>query len=172
MSENALAERFSTIFREEHRAVRDGLLDLVEAFPAKDRERIQTRLADVARLTGPHFRYEEESLYPALVEIFGREYIDKLLVDHDGAIAGAKALVELAGGPLSAADTQRAVRLLRAILPHVSDCDGLSIMVERFPEAQVREIFEARERSNREGVDLITWADTIRARPRVAAAAN
>ncbi len=168
----ALSDQFTTIFREEHRAVRDGLLDLVEAFPAKDRDRISSRLGDVARLTGPHFRYEEESLYPALVQIFGREYIDKLLEDHDGAIAGAKALVELAGGALSDAESQRAVRIVRSILPHVSDCDGLSIMVERLPEPQVQRILDTRERSNAADVDLITWADTIRTRPQVAAAAH
>ena len=44
----------------------------------------------------------------------------------------------------------------RSILPHVSDCDGLSIMVERFPDERIRTILETRQRALAADVDLLT----------------
>lgn len=165
-----LADDFSTIFRTEHRGVRDALLDLVDAFSERDRDRIRSLLGRVAALTGPHFRYEEESLYPALIGIFEEAYVEYLYEAHDGAIARARTLVELAGQEtLSDEDVALAIHLIREILPHVSDCDGLSVMVEVLPEEEVRSVFAARERTNRQNLDLLTWADTARARAALSA---
>ncbi len=162
----ALADTFSTTFREEHRQIRDTLLDLIRALEARDRARIGELLERTAALAGPHFRYEEEALYPALVEIFGQDYVEKLLGDHDRAIGGARRLVELAGRDLSGEEeVAEATRIVRGILPHVSDCDGLSIMVEVLPDDTVQSIFAARERSLGEGLDLLTWAEKVRGRP-------
>jgi hypothetical protein len=159
-------ERFAAVFREDHRVVRDLLLDLVDAYESGNPARARTVLAEVARITGPHFRYEEETLYPALVAVFGEDYIEKLLGDHDFAIASAGRLVELTDGrELSATETAEAVRLTRGILPHVSDCEGLTIMVELFPEPAVESVLEARERAREEGLDLLSWAREVRTRP-------
>lgn len=161
-----LADQFTEIFREEHRQVRDVLLDLIEAFKRRDREAIGRLLQRTAKLTGPHFRYEEESLYPALVQIFGEKYVDYLFSEHDRAIGRAGKLVELASkSALSDADVKQAEELIRAILPHVSDCDGLSIMVERLPEQTVQGVLDARERSNHAGLDLMQWTKQVRKRP-------
>jgi hypothetical protein len=120
----------------------------------------------VAAVAGPHFRYEEEALYPALVEIFGEEYVQKLLGDHDRAIGNAKRLIELARkDPLTDNDVAEAIRLLRMILPHVSDCDRLSIMVERISKPKVQAILTARDRSLSAGLNLLEWADQVRGRP-------
>ncbi len=161
-----LADHFTQIFREEHRSVRDTLLDLIRAFGDRDKRRINLLLHQTAALTGPHFRYEEEALYPGLVEIFGEEYVEKLMRDHDQAIGRAKILVELAGKEqLTDDEVTKATRIIRTILPHVSDCDGLSIMVERLPESKVRSVLEARDRSREAGLDLLQWADQVRNRP-------
>lgn len=161
-----LSDEFTEIFRNEHRQVRDALLGLIDAFQARDRERIAQLLEQTATLTGPHFRYEEETLYPALTTIFGESYVEHLFAEHDGAIERARALVGLAQQEsLADADVSRAVRFLREILPHVSDCDGLSVMVEVLPEEQVQSILAARERSRRAGLDLLSWATTVRGRP-------
>lgn len=160
-----LAEQFTEIFRGEHRKVRDVLLDLMQAFQGRDKARIQSLLSQAAHDTGPHFRYEEEALYPALVGIFGEEYIEKLLGDHDQVIRTAKKLMELAGkDPLTDDDVVRATQLIRSVLPHVSDRDGLSIMVERLPAEKVRSILDARDHSLRAGLDLLQWADQARTR--------
>ncbi|MBT5877079.1 MAG: hemerythrin domain-containing protein [Candidatus Latescibacteria bacterium] len=163
-----LADEFSTIFREEHRDIRDALLDLIDAFQARDREAINTLLGRTAVLTGPHFRYEEESLYPALTEIFGSDYIEHLLADHDRAIGIAHRLIDIAGEDvLTDAKVKEAVQLIRQVLPHVSDCDGLSIMVERFQEEQVQSILDSRDASRSEDLDLIRWTQQIRPRSAV-----
>ncbi len=160
-----LADRFTQTFRTEHREIRDTLLDLVDAFLAGDQKRARTLVSRTAQLAGPHFRYEEESLYPFLVAIFGQDYIEKLLHDHDGAIDAAKRLVVLSAKErLDDAERQEAVRLVRSILPHVSDCDGLSIMVERLPDGQIESIFTTRERALAAGLDLLRWAAGVRSR--------
>lgn len=160
--------QFTDIFRTEHRKVRDALLDLIDAFRDGDREKAQSLLSQIATLTGPHFRYEEESLYPSLTVIFGDKYIEKLITDHDWAIGAAKKLVELAGSPEYTPDVvASASGLARGILPHVSDCDGLSIMVERLPEEKVKDILDTRLRSLDANLNLIEWADTVRERAAV-----
>jgi len=105
-------------------------------------------------------------MYPGLVRIFGRPYVEKLYSDHDGAIRSAERLVELAGEDRWTDELVREpVGLVRGILPHVSDCDGLSIMVERLPENSVRAILDARERCNEAGLDLLRLAREVRHAP-------
>jgi hypothetical protein len=157
---------FNDIFRKEHRAVRDLLFDLIDAFKARDGARVRALVTKIAVLTGPHFRYEEESLYPDLVDVFGADYVDKLLADHDGAVRTARRLVELADlDELTDAEVTEGIAGARSILPHVSDCDGLSIMVERFADERVDGILKTRQRALDADVDLLTWAASIRNRP-------
>lgn len=160
-----LADQFSQIFRQEHRIVRDALLDLIQAFVARDRSRVQELISQVAKYTGPHFRYEEESLYPELVQIFGEEYVERLYSDHDRAIGTARQLAALGTKEsLTDQEVNLAVAWVRSILPHVSDCDGLSIMVERLAEEKVQAILDSRERSNAAGLNLLAWAEQVRNR--------
>ena len=164
-----VADEFTEHFRAEHRAVRDTLLDLIRAFEARDRARIGTLLERTAELTGPHFRYEEEALYPGLVEVFGESYIEKLFGDHDRAIGAAQRLVEIGQrDSVSDTDVETAVGLIRGLLPHVSDCDGLAIMTEVIPAEKVQATLDARDRANSAGLDLIRWAQEVRGRPAVA----
>ncbi len=166
-----LADRFARLFRNEHRRVRDGLLALVRALEARDLRLARALLDQVAIDTGPHFRYEEEALYPALVEIFGPEYIERLLRDHDRVIGSAGSLASLtAKGSLTDEEVGYAIRLVRSVLPHVSDCDGLSIMVERLAPETVQAILDARDRSLCDGVGLFDWARQLRRRPTAAPA--
>lgn len=158
-------QEFTETFRTEHRQVRDLLLELVEAFGRLDAARARTLVTAVAEATGPHFRYEEEAMYPQLTGIFGDSYVEKLLDDHDGAIRNARELVQLAGHErLTEQQAGRGTELTRQILPHVSDCDGLSIMVETLPDESVERILTAREKALGAGLDLLTWAATDRER--------
>ena len=161
-----LANQFAGVFRQEHREIRDTLVGLAEAFKDRDKERISQAIHNVAELMGPHFRYEEEALYPSLVEIFGEDYIEELLSGHDRAIGTARALSALAAKmDLDSQDSQNAAAFVRSMLPHVSDCEGLSIMVEMLPDERVRKILDAREACRREGLDLQAWASMVRKRP-------
>lgn len=160
-----LVDEFTDIFRAEHRQVRDRLLELISAFERRDPTKAAALLDTIAQLTGPHFRYEEEALYPALTDIFGLDYIEKLLADHDQAIANARRLVQLAQqDALTDTDAAEATALARAILPHVSDCDGLSIMVEVIPDESVRSVLIARDHARLDDLDLLAWSSTVRER--------
>lgn len=163
------SDEFTRIFRAEHRAVRDTLLALVTAFQNRDAPHARALLGAAAELAGPHFRYEEEALYPALVSVFGAGYVEHLLAEHDRAIGRAARLVEIAGGDITEEEAREAVEHVRRILPHVSDCDGLSIMVEVLPPAELGEIFDARARSLAEGLPLFEWSEKVRERSLVAA---
>lgn len=52
----------------DHEQVRDYLLDLIDASARRDAKKALELLLTLDKLTGPHFRFEEESLYP--VQLF------------------------------------------------------------------------------------------------------
>ncbi len=149
-------------FREEHRHVRDLLIDLRQAFQAQDVSRSRAIMGELNTVCGPHFRYEEETLYPALRPILG-EYVDKLIESHDGIIETARAAAALTQQPsLSPQDAQAGVAGALSIIPHVSDCDGLIIMLEKLDEAEMARISRNILDCRQEGLTLLDWADTVR----------
>jgi len=93
-------------------------------------------------LLGPHFRYEEEVLYPAL-RVFLGEYVDQLITEYDEVIKTAKAYVELLNkGRLKDKEGEEAAKAARALLVHVSNCDGLAILSERLGEKDLQNLGE------------------------------
>ena len=50
----------------------------------------------------------------------------------------------------------------RALLVHVSNCDGLNILAERFSQAKLDKLADRYAQSRDAGVSLLRWADTIR----------
>lgn len=158
-------EDFFKEFREEHREIRDLLFDMITSFGKEDFEKSGALLQRLDILTGPHFRYEEESLYPALIEVYGEAYINKLLTDHDLAIARAKKLSSMIDkGSNEKDDITDCVNTVRSILPHVSDCEGLSIMVERMDDEIINTICDSMENARKENIPLIEWSETSRNR--------
>jgi len=151
-----------TQFREDHRDVRDGLLDIISALEAKDVPKARDVLGKLNTLVGPHFRFEEEALYPTL-RVFLGEYVDELLKEHDGVIETARTCAKLLEkDSLTDAEAKEAARAARALLIHVSNCDGLAILSERLKKAQLDELGVRFESARKAGVPLLDWADTIR----------
>ncbi|MGQ9859385.1 MAG: hemerythrin domain-containing protein [Thermodesulfobacteriota bacterium] len=144
------------LFREDHRTVRDGLLGA-----PKDVGLASEVLGELNELVGPHFRFEEEALYPALRTFLGG-YVDELLTEHDGVIATAKACVQLL--EKDTLTDQEAEEAARALLVHVSNCDGLAILCERLDPKEFDYLAQAFSASRAAGVPLLQWADTIRRR--------
>jgi hypothetical protein len=70
-----IVEQFTDIFHEDHRDVCDLLFSPIDMFRSGDTARARILVSAMATATGPHFRYEEESMYPHLVPIFGPEYV-------------------------------------------------------------------------------------------------
>lgn len=157
-------QEFAEVFRAEHRQVRDLLLELVVAFRERDTQWARALGGVVAAATGPHFRYEE-AMYPELAGIFGDAYVAKMLADHDCAIKNMCELLRLAGHEvLTQEQAERGARLAQAILPHVSDCEGLTIMIETLPPDVVSQILAARSAARDANIDLLTWAAAERTR--------
>ncbi|MEE9611744.1 MAG: hemerythrin domain-containing protein, partial [Desulfatiglandales bacterium] len=139
-------------FREDHRKVRDYLLDLASAAEAGDVTKAGGILGQIDILIGPHFRYEEETLYPAMKEFLG-DYVDSLIEEHEGAIGTAKTAAKLLSqSSLSKEERQAVAKAARALLVHVSNCDGLNILTERFSQQKLDELGEHFAQSRAEGV--------------------
>lgn len=166
-------ERFSRVFGHEHREIRDALLDLIEAFRAKDMVQVRAHVDRVSKLIAPHFRYKEESLYRSLVDLFGHEYIRERLEAHDRAIGNAQRLAQMGQKAwLSDEEAAYAVQLVREILPQVADSAGLSLMVERLPEQRVRSLLDERDQCWSSGVGFADWTVRLRNRPTVLPASS
>ncbi len=149
-------------FREDHRKVRDGILDITEALKHRDVRKAREILGNINVFVGPHFRYEEEHLYPALRALLG-EYVDQLVSEHNTVIATAKACAQLLSKDnLTDRESDDAVKAAMAILVHVSNCDGLAILSERFTKKELDDLGKKFAEARKKGVPLLEWADKIR----------
>ena len=152
-------------FKKDHRMIRDLLLDMITALLRQDILQLRNLLSDLDAIAGPHFRFEEESLYPSLISIYGESYINKLLTDHDLVIARSKKILQvIQQSDDKIVDFKDMINTVRAILPHVSDCEGLGIMVEKLPESKVQVIVECMKNARRENISLIEWSESLRMR--------
>jgi len=157
--------RFREVSHEEHRELRDILLGLISAFETCNLKGASKLFSQFCNHTGPHFRYEEETLHPLLERILGRVQVEHLNCEHDRAIVDAIYLGKLNSAKRLGEDQARqGKRLVRRILPHVSDCDGLAVMVEMMSEAEVETILAAREGALKDNVALLEWASKVRPR--------
>ncbi|MEE8448125.1 MAG: hemerythrin domain-containing protein [Thermodesulfobacteriota bacterium] len=149
-------------FREDHRKVRDGLLGIASALEQRDVLKAREILNGLNTLVGPHFRYEEEALYPAMKQFLG-EYVDQLIEEHDGVIKTAKDCAQLLSkDSLSDQEANEAIKAARSLLVHVSNCDGLGILIERLTSQELSSMAEKYSQVRKERVPLFEWADTIR----------
>lgn len=153
-------------FQTEHRDVRDRLLTLSDAIEGDDLESAQETIGELNQLTGPHFRYEEEALYPALVEFFGKAKVRELVEEHDEAIEKARTLLDVVQKEsLSAAERESALRDIVPLLVHVSDCEGLTVYVEKMPRDALEDIRHSMDIAEEEGIPLLEYDDTLRGSP-------
>lgn len=135
-----------------------------DALEKKDVTRAREVPGKINTLVGSHFRYEEEHLYPAL-KVFLGEYVDELLKEHDGVIATARACAELLKKEaLTDQESKDAALAARQLLVHVSNCDALAILSERFDQKQIDALSDAFMAARNAGVPLLEWAQTIRGR--------
>lgn len=117
-------------------------------------------MAQANEIIGPHMQYEEEDMYPALASLYGGDYVERMLEDHDRAFGVAGRLMQLAEhDPITDEDVAEGKRLIERLLPHVTDCDGLVLAIEVLPEAKQRRIFSARDRALGEGLTMMEWGE-------------
>jgi hypothetical protein len=152
--------RFTEGFRNEHRKARDIFLGIGAALGRRDPATIAELMGKADARIGPHMRYEEEVMYPALAPLYGDEYVEKMLADHDRAFGVAGRLMELAShDPITDEDVEEGNRIIRGLLPHVTDCDGLVLAIEVLPEERQRELFAARDRALADGLTMMQWGE-------------
>ena len=149
-------------FRDDHRKVRDGILEITQALREKDVVKAREVLGRLNTLTGPHFRYEEEHLYPALRKFLG-EYVDQLVAEHNKVIETARECARLLGkDSLTDEEAESARKAAMALLVHVSNCDGLAILSERFSSRDLDSLAEKFLEAREKGVPLLEWAEKVR----------
>jgi hypothetical protein len=150
-------DQFTEVFRDEHRQMRDMLLGLIDAFQSSDSERVRQGIEEMTAHAAPHFQYEQQALYPALADVHGDSYVEKLLAEHGQALEAALQLAELAEQEeLDEEALEYGLDLVRQLLPHVSDRDGLAVMVEVLEPAAIEKIHKAQKESNKRRVSLAT----------------
>lgn len=150
----------------DHKVVRDTLLDLISAVEGRDATKSLEILIRLDKLTGPHFRFEEESFYPAVTKFFGEDYHQYLLGVHDRIIRTAKELAGAFGkGEITQEEAQRLPNVIRTqVLTHPVECEGLVLFAERLSKGELDKIADNLQTSYKANVPLLTWADTIRTR--------
>ncbi len=153
---------FIAELRKDHRKVRDRLLDLIGALGSKDFALAREILAALDVMVGPHFRFEEEHLYPAL-RVFLGDHLDRLVKEHDEVIETARSCVELLRkATVTDEEARQVADAARAMFVHVSNCDGLLLFCELLEPAVIDELSRKVEAAREAGVPLLEWASSIR----------
>ncbi len=150
--------------KSDHAIVRDTLLDLIEAVEKKDATTALEILLKLDKMTGPHFRWEEESFYLAHEKFFGRKYLEYLLGVHDRIIRRGKELAEILGtGKITDEQAKTLPDILRfEVLSHPIECDGITIFTEKLPKEEIDKMAVEFERCRKEDIPLLEWGDSIK----------
>lgn len=122
-------------------------------------------LARLQEAIGPQFRYEEETLFPALLQVYDSIYVEKLFTDHDLLIARTKKLCcMLEQKELTDEDYKVAIEHVKAILPIVVSCESISVLMEQFDNQLIQKLKDSHEKAYIDNFNLFKWSETIRKR--------
>lgn len=155
---------FEDLFKKEHQSILEDTERLIERIRNGTNPDVEDEVNRLNDHLGPHFRYEEEALYPSLKDQYGRIYVKRLYDSHEGTIHTLRKINDMIQN--NSLNQSKALELIYGwLLPHVSDCEGLSIMVDQIPPVAIEKIIQARERAKSENLDLLTWADQEREEP-------
>ncbi len=142
-------------FHSDHQKVVAALFDLRRAISARDIPRVRAILGAAEGLVGPHFKFEERYLYPALEPFLGETYTKKLYNEHDGVFRSVRRIAQLAKlDSWSEAEHQSALANLELIYEHPIACDGLSLWMERFTDTQQTDLHQKMQEVRRQGTTL------------------
>jgi hypothetical protein len=152
--------------RDDHKKVRDTLLEIIDAIRRRDVTKAYELLIILDKLGGPHFRAEEETMYPLMKRFYGEEYYSRLLDEHDRVIRAARKLAETLGkGEITPEEADELVRVIQnEIMPHPITCSGLEIFMERLTREELDKIGESLVAARKEGLPLLEWSQTVRER--------
>jgi hypothetical protein len=142
-------------FHSDHQQVVGALFELRQAITQRDIPKVRTILASAEKLVGPHFKFEELYLYPALEPFLGESYTKKLYNEHDGVFRSIRRIAQLAqNDSWSEGDHQSAATNLELIYEHPIACDGLSLWMERLPEGKKQQLLEKMHEVRKQATSL------------------
>ncbi|HEX8754207.1 MAG TPA: hemerythrin domain-containing protein, partial [Solirubrobacterales bacterium] len=146
--EPSAGERLGVVAEEEHHRLFEALERIQDAEAAGDPGRVLALTRELRALAEPHFRYEQEALFPLLLDEIGPDRVEGLYAAQAGVVESLARIEELAGRtrgeePAARAETQR---LLGSIRLSIEACHGLAEVVEHQPAEVAELVLAARER--------------------------
>lgn len=142
-------------FHTDHHQVVSALFELRKAIAERNVASVRQVLGAAEGLVGPHFKFEELYLYPALEPFLGEAYGKKLLNEHDGIFRSIRKIAQLAqSDSWDDAQYESAMANLELIYEHPISCDGLSLWIERLPEGQREDLLQKMLDTRKQGTKL------------------
>ncbi|MCW5979664.1 MAG: hemerythrin domain-containing protein [Bryobacteraceae bacterium] len=139
-------------FHADHQKVVGALFELRQAIAALDITRVRSILEDAEGLIGPHFKFEELYLYPALEQFLGESHVKRLVNEHDGIFRSVRRIAQLAQKEAwSDSDRASAEANLELIYEHPIGCDGLTLWMERLSPTEQQELDDRMQEIRRQG---------------------
>jgi hypothetical protein len=143
----------------DHQQVVTALLGLRQAITDTNIPRVRSILETAEGWLGPHFKFEELHLYPALEPFLGGHGVTRLGREHDDVFQNVGKIAQLAQkDEWSEQDYQSAQESLQLIYEHPISCDGLSLWMERLPSAQHRHPYEKTQEIRKHGTSFSDYA--------------
>jgi hypothetical protein len=130
-------------FHSDHQKVVVALCELRQAIANYDVPGVRKILGCAENLVGPHFKFEELYLYPALERFLGESYTKKLYNEHDGVFRSIRRIAHLAQNDTwSEVEQESAKTNLELVYEHPIACDGLSLWMEKLGEREQEGLFQ------------------------------
>jgi hypothetical protein len=139
-------EKFEAVAHAEHRRMLELLAALEMASGSRSTDRILRLVSELRAVAVPHFRYEQQALFPQLTSALGPDQVEGLYITQDETVAALNRIEALAEpGPIGESQAAEARRLVRAARASVVSCDAACDDVELQP-ADAERVLAARER--------------------------
>lgn len=149
--------------QDDHKKARDAYFDFVKAIDDHDSRQAKDIFNVLDAVMGPHWKWEEESLYQAVKAHLSEDLYTSLMKEHDECIDAMQKMAAIfKKWRLSDGDWAQAKKLAVPILYHIATCDGLPIMMERLGEQELWDLRQAIFASRREAVPLLEWVAKLR----------
>lgn len=133
-------------FHADHQQVVSALVELRQAISETNVRQVRSILNAAEGLLGPHFKFEELHLYPALEPFLGGHGVKRLVREHDEVFQHVGRIADLARKDAwSAQDYRSAQDSLEFISEHPIACDGLSLWMERLSTEQRGDLYAKME---------------------------
>lgn len=153
---------FLEAFKEEHKIIFNNLLSLKDAVERKDTEDAENLVRFLDEIMGPHFRVEEEALYPMLAEYFGEDSVEHLLEEHTMATEAMNEFKHNIGNKQYMVERgEDTLKKLQGFFLHVTSRGGLSIIIEKFSDRQKRNLAAHLTKVRDEAIPLTVWKQGI-----------